>query len=417
MKRHLSFVKGALLVAALALVGCSLEDDLTTYSNRIWNVTGMGTKAADPEITRGMSVGGDDGKTLYFNWDGDEQIVVRNAAGGSAGTLSVEVNRSNTALANIVGQIEGQYSVGDKVTYYVPTVAMDLTGQKGTMADLSKNYSYLTAASVTVKEIDADQKAITMSGATFTRRPTILRLRLTDSDGNRLNVEELKVSTTSGKLLKKLEDDGTKTYYSSGEELTIIPGQEDGAYPNEFFIALLNDSEEKDTYSFTAKVGNSYYSSVADAQKISARLVGGRFYSAVRKLTKTTDGDVETTGDFTFSTIDPQTYTGSQLTPVVTVYYQGSEVNSSDYELHYFDNVNVGRAFVIAVGKTDTDVADKAGVTTFTINSKPITADLLGSIDNQTYTGSAIEPTVTLTGLTQDTDYTVSYAEIGRAHV
>ena len=419
MKRHLLFGMGTLLAAALTLGGCSSEDDLTAYSNRIWNVTGTGQKDADPELTRGMSVGGDDGKTLYFNWDGDEQIVVLNAAGQSVGMLSVTVNPSNTALVNIDGQISGTYSVGDKVTYYVPAVAMDLTGQKGTMADLSKNFSYLTA-SVAVKEIDAEQKAITMGGASFTRRPAILRLRLTDSDGNRLNVEELKVAATSGKLVKSVAGDGTKTYYGSGEELTITPGQEDGAYPNEFFIALLNDSENKDTYSFTAKVGNSYYSSVADAQKISAKLVGGKYYTAVRKLTKTTDGDVETTGDFTFSTIDPQQYTGSQLMPAVTVYYQSNPLTAdTDYELHYFDNVNVGRAFVVAVGKGDT-YGEKAGVTTFTINSATITESMLTDIGTQTYSGSPLTPAVTLTGLTQGTDYTVSYADntdVGTAKV
>ena len=408
MKRHL-FSMGTLLVAALTLGGCSSEDDLTTYGS-VWKVTGTATKDADPEITRGMSIGGDNGKTLYFNWDGDETIEVINAAGTSVGPLSVTVNPSNPALATVNGEITGTYAVGDKVTYYVPSVEMDLTGQKGTMADLSKNFSYLTA-SVTVLEVDAEQKAITMGGASFTRRPAILRLRLTDADGNRLNVEELKISSTSGHLVKSIAADGTKTYYAANEELTITNEKEDGAYPNEFFIALLNDYDNKDTYSFTAKVGNSYYSSVTDAQKITAKFVAGKYYNGLRKLTKTVDGDVETTGDFTFSTINPQQYTGSQITPDVTVYYQGTPLTAgTDYELHYFDNVNVGRAFVVAVGK-GTTYGEKAGVTTFTINSATISESMLTAIGTQTYTGSPIEPTVTMTGLTQGTDYTVSYAD------
>ena len=403
-------ILGALVLVSAGMLGsCSSEDLLTGTPNTKWHATGTATMDTEGELTRALSVGGNTGKTLYFNWAGGETLLVRNASGGDAGTMTATVKSGNTAIATIAGEITGTYSVGDKVTYYYPSVEMDLTGQKGTIADLSKNFHYMSAP-VTVKAVDADNKAITMGGATFTRRYAVLRLRLTDSDGNRLNVEELKISSTSGHLVKSVTADGTKTYYAANEELTITPDKEDGAYPNEFFIALLNDYDNKDTYSFTAKVGNSVYSSVTDAQKISAKLVENKFYTAVRKLTKTVDGDVETTGDFTFSTISPQTYTGSQITPAVTVYYQGSEVSSSDYELHYFSNTDVGKAFVIAVGKAGTSVADKTGVTTFTINSATISESMLTPIGTQTYTGSPIEPTVTMSGLTQGTDYTVSYA-------
>ena len=403
-------ILGALVLVCAGMLGsCSSEDLLTGTPNTKWHATGTATMDTESELTRALSVGGNSGKTLYFNWAGGETMLVRNASGGDAGTMTATVNPGNTAIATIAGDVTGTYSVGDKVTYYYPSVEMDLTGQKGTIADLSKNFHYMSAP-VTVKAVDAEQKAITMGGATFTRRYAVLRLRLTDSDGNRLNVEELKISSTSGHLVKSVTADGTKTYYAANEELTITPDKEDGAYPNEFFIALLNDYDNKDTYSFTAKVGNSVYSSVTDAQKISAKLVENKFYTAVRKLTKTVDGDVETTGDFTFSTISPQTYTGSQITPAVTVYYQGSAVSSSDYELHYFSNTDVGKAFVVAVGKAGTSVADKTGITTFTINSETISESMLTPIGTQTYTGSPIEPAVTMSGLTQGTDYTVSYA-------
>ena len=402
-------ILGALVLVSAGMLGsCSSEDLLTGTPNTKWHATGTATMDTESELTRALSVGGNSGKTLYFNWAGGETMLVRNASGGDAGTMTATVNPGNTAIANIDGEVTGTYSEGDRVTYYYPSVEMNFEGQKGTIADLSKNFHYMSAP-VTVKAVDAEQKAITMGGATFTRRYAVLRLRLTDSDGNRLNVEELKISSTSGHLVKSIAADGTKTYYAANEELTITPDKEDGAYPNEFFIALLNDYDNKDTYSFTAKVGNSVYSSMADAQKISAKLIENKFYTAVRKLTKTVDGDVETTGDFTFSTIEPQAYTGSQITPDVTVSYQGNPLSSSDYELHYFDNVNVGRAFVVAVGK-GTTYGEKAGVTTFTINSATISESMLTAIGTQTYTGSPIEPAVTMSGLTQGTDYTVSYA-------
>ena len=402
-------ILGALVLVSAGMLGsCSSEDLLTGTPNTKWHATGTATMDTEIELTRALSVGGNTGKTLYFNWAGGETLLVRNASGGDAGTMTATVKSGNTAIATIAGDVTGTYSEGDRVTYYYPSVEMNFEGQKGTIADLSKNFHYMSAP-VTVKEVDADNKAITMGGATFTRRYAVLRLRLTDSDGNRLNVKELKISAASNQLVKSVAADGTMTYYGA-EEMTITPEKEDGAYPNEFFIALLNGSGAKDTYTITAKVGESVYTSVTDAQKISAKLVENKFYTAVRKLTKTVDGDVETTGDFTFSTISPQTYTGSQITPAVTVYYQGSEVSSSDYELHYFSNTDVGKAFVIAVGKAGTSVADKTGVTTFTINSATISESMLTPIGTQTYTGSPIEPTVTMSGLTQGTDYTVSYA-------
>lgn len=72
-------------------------------------------------------------------------------------------------------------------------------------------------------------------------------------------------------------------------------------------------------------------------------------------------------GDFTFSDIATQTYTGSALTPAVTVSYKGAELTSSDYDKYYYCNQNAGTAYIVAVGKGAT-YTGKAGVKTFTIN-------------------------------------------------
>ena len=125
------------------------------------------------------------------------------------------------------------------------------------------------------------------------------------------------------------------------------------------------------------------------------------------------------TADFTIAakslagatvSVENQTYTGSALTPTVTVKDGGKTLTEgTDYTVNYENNTNVGSATVIVAGKgnyTDSKTAQ------FTINAKPITGAAV-SVENQTYTVSALTPAVTVTDsgktLTEGTDYTVAY--------
>ncbi|MBP5605250.1 MAG: heparinase II/III family protein, partial [Ruminiclostridium sp.] len=115
--------------------------------------------------------------------------------------------------------------------------------------------------------------------------------------------------------------------------------------------------------------------------------------------------------DFTVSSIGNQTYTGSAVTPDITV-KDGSRTLTSgtDYTVSYSNNTNVGTAKVTITGKgkyTGTKTV------TFKIVAKNISGSTISSIADQTYTGSALTPAVTVKEgsitLTSVTDYTVSY--------
>ena len=115
----------------------------------------------------------------------------------------------------------------------------------------------------------------------------------------------------------------------------------------------------------------------------------------------------------TVLSIGDKTYTGSEITPSVAV-KAGSKslVSGTDYTVSYADNVNAGTAKVTVTGKGN---YSGTGTGSFTIVPKAISGFTISSIEDQTYTGSPITPSVTVkdgtTTLKAGTDYTVSYTD------
>ncbi len=114
------------------------------------------------------------------------------------------------------------------------------------------------------------------------------------------------------------------------------------------------------------------------------------------------------------ASIPTQVYTGSAIEPVVTVKDGETTLTlGTDYEVAYSNNVNAGTATVTITGKGNYSGETAA---TFTIIPKAVTNDgiTIAAIADRTYTGSAIEPEVTVTDggttLTLGTDYTIGYS-------
>ncbi len=114
-------------------------------------------------------------------------------------------------------------------------------------------------------------------------------------------------------------------------------------------------------------------------------------------------------------TVDPianQTYTGTALTPSLLV-KEGNItlVAGTDYSLVYSNNISVGTATV-----TITGIGNYSGTKTvsFAIVGKSASTLTIDPIANQTYTGSALIPSVILKDgsltLTLGTDYTIAYS-------
>ncbi|OPJ64379.1 Ig-like domain-containing protein [Clostridium oryzae] len=126
----------------------------------------------------------------------------------------------------------------------------------------------------------------------------------------------------------------------------------------------------------------------------------------------------ENTSIFSIDSIANQTYSGSAISPGITV--RDSTNNSlltegQDYTISYpqRDNIDAGTAHVKIAGTKS--YAGCSGSTTFNIKSKECTFSV-GSISDKTYTGSEIKPNVTVKDpdtnvpLKEGADYTVSYS-------
>jgi uncharacterized repeat protein (TIGR02543 family) len=167
----------------------------------------------------------------------------------------------------------------------------------------------------------------------------------------------------------------------------------------------------------TLTLGTDYevaYSNNVNAGTATVTITGKGNYSGETAATFTIIPKAVTNDGITIAAIADRTYTGSAIEPEVTVTDGGTTLTlGTDYTIGYSANVNVGTATATITGKGNYS-GEKAA--TFTIIPKAVTNDdiTIAAITVQTYTGSAIEPEVTVTdgekNLTLGTDYTIGYS-------
>jgi hypothetical protein len=206
--KHL-FYPLSIAMAAMTMTACSSDDDAAVEAG----VTGtfqVSINVGPAAQTRAISVGGNDGHTLYTNWDKNDEVqVVKEGATTIAGTLTANVSAGNSAYATLTGELTGTFAAGDKVTLHYHSASLDYTGQKGTIADVSTSKSYLTATS-TVKQIgqttgtvkDETNNYLVMSDAAYEAQQAYLDITFTDGAVHAPAITKLEVWTGAGKLVK-----------------------------------------------------------------------------------------------------------------------------------------------------------------------------------------------------------------------
>ena len=237
-----------LFASAVTLISCSKENENNTVNedNQIWKVS---IKASPADQTRAISVGGNDGRTLYFNWDDGDAVEVLKS-GASVGSLTADKSAGNTAFATLDGTLTGTFSVNDEVKLYYHTATLDYTGQVGTLAGVSTDKSYLEATS-TVKSVDGSGGFLAMTDAAFRPMQAYLDLTFTDGSSRPLNISSLEIWAEGGKLVKTKAIDGTTTYATEAEPLIVTPA----SATNKFFLALRDENGAANKYHFKATVG------------------------------------------------------------------------------------------------------------------------------------------------------------------
>ena len=232
---------------------------------RTWQVAINAGPEAD---TRAVSVGGNNGQTLYTNWDQGDKVRVVKSDGTALEQLTADVSAGNSAYATLTGTLTGTFSVGEAVTLYYHEASLDYTGQNGTVSNVSSNYSFLEASS-TVKEVDAQGGFLKMSDAAFSHRQAFFQLRFVDNDNNPLLLERLSIYADGGKVVLTRPLGSDATYATAGLPLTIAPASATG----QLFFALRDENGASNTYHFKAVIGSEEYSIERDLNPIS-----GHFY-------------------------------------------------------------------------------------------------------------------------------------------
>lgn len=120
--------------------------------------------------------------------------------------------------------------------------------------------------------------------------------------------------------------------------------------------------------------------------------------------------------------IPDKTYMGFRIIPDITIEYNNEKlILDTDYTLNYYDNLNVGTAYIDITGIGNYTGSRRVS---FKIVPKNISLATISNIDDQTYSGDEITPEILITDgsaqLIKDTDYTVSYSnnsQVGTATI
>ncbi len=157
-----------------------------------------------------------------------------------------------------------------------------------------------------------------------------------------------------------------------------------------------SDSYENNVNAGTAKV------TVAGKGNYSGSLAG-TFVIAPREISGS---------ECTVGAVEDQTYTGAQIKPEVEVLWNGKKLlQDIDYTITYDDNINAGTANGSIAGTGNYSGA--IGTVVFEILPADLSDCTLEPISEQVFTGSAVEPQITVhfgnLTLTKDVDFLAAY--------
>jgi hypothetical protein len=361
--KNSKFNQVLLLVVALLVASCSGSEDSWVKESppdiqgNVWlasmNATNDSIEVGEKDSnssTRALFYGGNE-RRYYTLWDkGDVAHVYK--GDDEVGTMSPPSAYWGTLKARLEGSLTGEFAVNDVLGIYLPSRAMDFSGQSGSIYNLSSNYSYQQTTS-TVTE--ASTGILSLSDVNPSHRQAYYRYVFADADnGSRIHPEVLEIYASGGKLVKTKAVDGTTTYFSDADPMTITAIEEDGEYPAELFVALLSDNDDNDTFRFKVTTGSDIYVgpvSTAVSYKVKSDI--GSLWRIYRTLRKTTPATSLTVAD-----IPSRVFTGSAYEPVVTVTDASTDPATTltldtDYSVSYANNVNVGTATVTVKGLAD----------------------------------------------------------------
>ena len=344
------------LFCVAALVGCAADNDdsggTQASVQQEWNAVAFATgdsiveEDASNETTRALFYGGNGGRFCTL-WDqGDVVTVYKNHT--SVGTM--QPTTFGTLSATLTGTLNGPFAENDVLEVWRPSADVNYTGQKGTIYDLSLNYDY---QKTNVEVLSASNQILTLSDVNPGHQQEFLRFVLTDETGNaRLHPTRLELHAISGgHIVESIAEDGTMT---TTDVLAVVPEPDNGEYPGELFVALLNDVNAAVTYRIKAHVGEDVYVGPinVDGQNAlsrNSRSYLGKLNRALRKMRLTTP-----VSSLAITPIANKTFTGFAINPLASevIVKDGTTplTQGADYSYVFTNNVNAGSATLTVTG-------------------------------------------------------------------
>ncbi len=283
---------------------------------------------------------------------------------------SVELSSTRVSIAG------GEMTLGSSGEVYngkvkTPEVTVTLDG-----SPLARNTDYIltyTLNGVAVDEIkDAGEYTITAKGTGDYRGKLTATYTVTTQSLTNIDISTIEEEIYSGNAI-------TPT-------VTINDGDVALTQDTDYTVVYTNNTDVG-TATITITGKNNYTGEVTKTFKITAASISRCAYTLESSLT----------------------YTGSALTPIPTITYNGKTlVENTDYTLAYKNNTDVGTATITIAGTGNyTGSRD----VTFQITARNISSGAL-TIGSATYTGTELTPTTTLVvnskTLVKDTDYIVT---------
>lgn len=218
MMKQFRTVSALLALTALLICSCSRKEEAPATQ---WHVS------VEAGSTKALSVVSN---TLNTYWVSTDKVAVVSST-DIVGTLDVAPNAMDNTQAALSGNIWGIYDVGDDLDLYYPTVARAYIGQKGTLADLSARFTYLTA---TTSVTAVSGKNLTLAPAYFTHCAAYCHFTFTNAsygDTPITNIKSVQVASLNNETTRSVDANGTV----HNGEIQVNP---DAPYPSEVYFAI-----------------------------------------------------------------------------------------------------------------------------------------------------------------------------------
>ena len=250
------------MLAVLAFSACSSNSDEGS-GQQFWTVTLQASM--DDATSRALSEG--TGNVITASFAVNDEVVVVDADGSTiVGTIQAETAGPSTILKGTLNNTSLEN--GEVVTLRYRSATANYDNQVGTLAGIATSQDY-AEGTLTVSAISP--LTFTSDNVTLRAKQSITKFSFT-AGGNPVNVETFGIAATG--LVQSIATNATETVGAvTGTLATASP---------DVYVALRNNSGEKQTYSFMVKDGDGHW--YLGTKK--ANLTNGKNYTASVTLTQ-----------------------------------------------------------------------------------------------------------------------------------